>query len=50
VTVASANAVGDTLLTEATPDALDSAVGELTEKQTAETKAATDAALAKSGS
>jgi hypothetical protein len=46
VTVAGANAVGDlpSLITRL--DALDGAVGELTEKQTAETKAATDAALA----
>lgn len=45
-TVASANAVGDlpSLITRL--DALDGAVGELTEKQTAEAKAATDAALA----
>lgn len=46
VTVASANAVGDLPSLTKRLDALDSAVGELTEKQTAETKAATDAALA----
>jgi hypothetical protein len=45
-TVASANAVGDLPSLVARLDALDGAVGELTEKQTAETKAATDAALA----
>jgi hypothetical protein len=45
-TVASANAVGDLPSLLARLDALDGAVGELTEKQTAETKAATDAALA----
>jgi hypothetical protein len=45
-TVASANAVGDLAALSRRLDALDSAVGELTEKQTAETKAATDAAIA----
>ena len=46
VTVASANAVGDLPSLIKRLDALDSAVSELTEKQTAETKAATEAALA----
>ncbi len=46
ITVASANAVGDLPSLVTRLDALDGAVGELTEKQTAETKAATDAALA----
>jgi hypothetical protein len=46
VTVASANAVGDLPSLTRRLDALDDAVGELTEKQTAETKAATQAALA----
>jgi len=46
VTVASANAVGDLPSLARRLDALDGAVGELTEKQTAETKAATEAALA----
>lgn len=46
VTVASANAVGDLPSLTRRLDALDGAVGELTEKQTAETKAATEAALA----
>ncbi|MHC5796192.1 DUF349 domain-containing protein [Lacisediminihabitans sp. FW035] len=46
VTVASANAVGDLPSLTKRLDALDGAVGELTEKQTAETKAATEAALA----
>ena len=46
VTVASANAVGDLPSLTKRLDALDDAVGELTEKQTAETKAATQAALA----
>jgi hypothetical protein len=46
VTVASANAVGDLPSLVKRLDALDSAVGELTEKQNAETKAATEAALA----
>jgi hypothetical protein len=45
-TVASANAVGDLAALSRRLDALDGAVGELTEKQTAETKAATDAAIA----
>jgi hypothetical protein len=45
-TVASANAVGDLAALSRRLDALDSAVGELTEKQTAETKAATNAAIA----
>ncbi|MCU1557263.1 MAG: hypothetical protein JWN09_1258 [Microbacteriaceae bacterium] len=45
-TVASANAVGDLQSLVTRLDALDGAVGELTEKQTAEAKAATDAALA----
>jgi len=46
VTIASANAVGDLPSLTKRLDALDNAVGELTEKQTAETKAATEAALA----
>ena len=46
ITVASANAVGDLPSLVTRLDALDGAVGELTEKQTAEAKAATDAALA----
>jgi hypothetical protein len=46
VTVGSANAVGDLPSLTKRLDALDGAVGELTEKQTAETKAATEAALA----
>lgn len=46
VTVASANAVGDLPSLTRRLDALDGAVGELTEKQTAETKAAAEAALA----
>ena len=46
VTVGTANAVGDLQSLVARLDALDGAVGELTEKQIAETKAATDAALA----
>ncbi|MFM9918150.1 DUF349 domain-containing protein [Lacisediminihabitans sp. H27-G8] len=45
-TVASANAVGDLPSLTKRLDALDGAVSELTEKQTAETKAATEAALA----
>ncbi|WP_354566830.1 DUF349 domain-containing protein [Glaciihabitans sp. UYNi722] len=45
-TVSTANAVGDLQSLVTRLDALDGAVGELTEKQTAETKAATDAALA----
>jgi hypothetical protein len=45
-TVATANAVGNLPALTARLDALDGAVGELTEKQTAENKAATDAALA----
>lgn len=45
-TVSTANAVGDLSSLTRRLDALDGAVGELTEKQTAETKAATDAALA----
>ncbi len=45
-TVSSANAVGNLPALTARLDALDGAVGELTEKQTAENKAATDAALA----
>jgi hypothetical protein len=45
-TIASANAVGDLPSLISRLDALDGAVGELTEKQTAEAKAATDAALA----
>lgn len=49
ITVASANAVGDLPSLVTRLDALDGAVGELTEKQTAETKAATDAALAERG-
>ena len=46
VTIASANAVGDLPSLTKRLDALDNAVGKLTEKQTAETKAATEAALA----
>ena len=46
VTVASANAVGDLPSLTKRLDALDGAVGELTEKQTAEARAATEAALA----
>lgn len=46
-TVATANAVGDLPALTARLDALDGAVGELTEKQTAENKAASDAAIAK---
>ncbi len=46
VTVASANAVGDLQSLLVRLDALEGAVGELTEKLTAETKAATQAALA----
>ena len=46
VTVSSANAVGDLPSLAKRLDALDGAVGELTEKQTAETKAVTEAALA----
>ena len=45
-TVASATAVGDLPSLTKRLDALDGAVSELTEKQTAETKAATEAALA----
>jgi hypothetical protein len=45
-TVATANAVGDLAALGVRLDALDGAVGELTEKQTAETKAATEAAVA----
>jgi hypothetical protein len=45
-TVSTANAVGDLAALSRRLDALDGAVGELTEKQTAETKAATDAAIA----
>lgn len=45
-TVTSANAVGDLSALVTRLDALDGAVGELTEKQTAENKAATEAALA----
>jgi hypothetical protein len=45
-TVATANAVGDLPALTARLDALDGAVGELTEKQTAENKAASDAAIA----
>ncbi len=45
-TVATANAVGNLAALTARLDALDEAVGELTEKHTAETKAATEAALA----
>ncbi|MES2094716.1 MAG: DUF349 domain-containing protein [Actinomycetota bacterium] len=44
--VATANAVGDLPLLAKRLDALDEAVGELTEKQTADAKAATEAALA----
>jgi hypothetical protein len=46
-TVAMANAVGDLSALTARLNALDGAVGELTEKQTAENKAASDAAIAK---
>ena len=46
VTVASANAVGDLPSLTKRLDGLDNAVSELTEKQTAETKAATEAGLA----
>ncbi len=46
VTVGSANAVGDLPSLTKRLGALEGAVGELTEKQTAETKAATEAALA----
>ncbi|MCU1513516.1 MAG: hypothetical protein JWO10_606 [Microbacteriaceae bacterium] len=46
VTVGSANAVGDLSSLSARLDALDGAVGELTEKQTAETKAVTQQAIA----
>jgi hypothetical protein len=46
VTVSSANAVGNLPSLTTRLDALDGAVGELTEKLTAETKAATEAALA----
>lgn len=46
-TVAMANAVGDLPALTARLDALDGAVGELTEKQTAENKAASDAAITK---
>ena len=46
VTVGSANAVGDLPSLTRRLGALEGAVGELTEKQTAETKAATEAALA----
>jgi hypothetical protein len=45
-TIATANAVGDLAALQTRLDALDGAVGELTEKQTAENKAATDAAIA----
>jgi hypothetical protein len=45
-TVATANAVGNLAALTTRLDALDGAVGELTEKHTAETKAATEAALA----
>jgi hypothetical protein len=45
-TVATANAVGDLPALTARLDALDGAVGVLTEKQTAENKAASDAAIA----
>jgi hypothetical protein len=45
-TIATANAVGDLASLQTRLDSLDGAVGELTEKQTAETKAATAAALA----
>ncbi len=45
-TVATANAVGDLPALTARLEALDGAVGELTEKQTAENKAASDAAIA----
>jgi hypothetical protein len=45
-TISTANAVGDLASLQTRLDALGGAVGELTEKQTAETKAATDAALA----
>ncbi len=44
--VSTANAVGDLPALTARLDALDGAVGELTEKQSAEAKAATEAALA----
>jgi hypothetical protein len=45
-TIASANAVGDLASLRTRLDALGGAVGELTEKQTAEAKAATQAAIA----
>ncbi len=45
-TIGSANAVGDLAALGRRLDALDGAVGELTEKQTAEAKAASEAALA----
>jgi hypothetical protein len=45
-TIATANAVGDLASLRARLDALGGAVGELTEKQTAEAKAATQAAIA----
>jgi hypothetical protein len=45
-TVATANAVGNLPALTARLDALDGAVGELTEKQTAENRAAADAAIA----
>ncbi len=45
-TVSTANAVGDLAKLTQRLDALDGAVGELTEKQTADNKAVTDAALA----
>lgn len=45
-TVTTANAVGDLASLRTRLDALDGAVGELTEKQSAETRAALDAALA----
>jgi hypothetical protein len=45
-TVVSANAVGDLAALVTRLDALDGAVGKLTEKQTAENKAATESALA----
>ncbi|MEO6505271.1 MAG: DUF349 domain-containing protein [Terrimesophilobacter sp.] len=44
--IASARAVGDLAALKARLDALDGAVGELTEKQTADAKAALDAAIA----
>jgi hypothetical protein len=45
-TISTANAVGDLASLQTRLDALGGAVGELTEKQTAETKAAAEAALA----